>query len=601
MIYLMQARSSSTGKLVTWVFSGSAPDNSGSAFPGPGSPMDIASTLDVGAAVPMLSITSISPSSGSVGGGTSLTINGTRFLAGAIVYVLDPADPSGVVYATGVVVVSETQITCVMPAHSTTGAETVYVLNPDPDTQVAGSPSPYTYTNTAPTIEAIIRNAVRLDGARGFNLVGSGFIGVTQAFATLDGVRLMDEWALSHRDDSQSLTAALPKVSQSFTGDGSIISAAIFSIDKTGSPVGDIRAKVYAHSGTYGTDSLPTGTALATSDPFPAASLTGSFAPISFAFSGVNKILLEAGVYYCLVVEFTYVSGGGGAFVNVGADVSSPTHSGNFAYYYDPGAHPPGGWNTTAFDLCFQIWTVSTTAVPIPLEIVDIINNTTLAITGPPDPGLYDIAVISPAGSSTPVAPLSFVKLLVFSMTPTSGKPGVDVLFVGSHFDMVTDVHMAGTLTPVPFVSSSDGTSMHVTIPTQAAGYSDLHFVTPLGTFVLGFFLIVAAVVPSISYLSPATTDEGGGDTLDIFGADFFDASAVTVDGGAASFTYVDQGHIRMIAPAGVGAVNVTVTTPKGTSAAATLTYTASIPGDALLQEDGTPILQEDGDYIILE
>ena len=54
-------------------------------------------------------------------------------------------------------------------------------------------------------------------------------------------------------------------VGQSFTGDGKTLSSVKFYARKVGSPTGNIYAKIFAHSGTYGTSSVPTGTELAVS------------------------------------------------------------------------------------------------------------------------------------------------------------------------------------------------------------------------------------------------------------------------------------------------------------------------------------------------
>ncbi|HUI41246.1 MAG TPA: IPT/TIG domain-containing protein [Terriglobia bacterium] len=68
-------------------------------------------------------VTSVSPSSGSVNGGTQVTVTGTNFESGATVTF-------GATAATGVTVTSSTQITAVTPAESA-GTVSVTVKNPD--------------------------------------------------------------------------------------------------------------------------------------------------------------------------------------------------------------------------------------------------------------------------------------------------------------------------------------------------------------------------------------------------------------------------------------------------------------------------------------
>src|SRR5205085_4739723 len=68
-------------------------------------------------------VSSVSPNSGPASGGTAISIAGTNFVSGATVKV-------GGVAATGVSVVSATQVSAVAPAHAA-GAVAVTVTNPD--------------------------------------------------------------------------------------------------------------------------------------------------------------------------------------------------------------------------------------------------------------------------------------------------------------------------------------------------------------------------------------------------------------------------------------------------------------------------------------
>lgn len=102
-------------------------------------------------------------------------------------------------------------------------------------------------------------------------------------------------------------------VGESFTGTGGTLSSVKFILQKTGTPTGNAVAKIYAHSGTYGTSSVPTGTALATSDNFNVANLTTSYATYSIQFSGSNNFALVNGTNYVLTLEYS----GGDASNNI--------------------------------------------------------------------------------------------------------------------------------------------------------------------------------------------------------------------------------------------------------------------------------------------
>jgi phosphoesterase family protein/IPT/TIG domain-containing protein/phospholipase D-like protein len=93
---------------------------------------------------PPPTVTSISPTSGSTTGGTSITVSGTGFQAGATVSL-------GGVAATNPVVVNSTTITATAPAHA---AGTVDISVTNPGNQVTTLAQAFTYTNTQPQVPA---------------------------------------------------------------------------------------------------------------------------------------------------------------------------------------------------------------------------------------------------------------------------------------------------------------------------------------------------------------------------------------------------------------------------------------------------------------
>lgn len=97
-------------------------------------------TILPGGGLPAPTVSSVSPTSGTTAGGTTVTITGTDFVNGATVtFGTDPA--------TGVTVGSSTSITATTPAHAA-GPVSVTVTNPD--SQSATLPSAYTYTVPGP-------------------------------------------------------------------------------------------------------------------------------------------------------------------------------------------------------------------------------------------------------------------------------------------------------------------------------------------------------------------------------------------------------------------------------------------------------------------
>jgi len=96
-------------------------------------------------AAPAPTVTTITPSGGTVAGGTTLTITGTGFAVGATVTV-------GGYAASAIALTGTTQITALTPSHAA-GSASVIVKNPD--MQSATSPTNFTYTAIPPATPAI--------------------------------------------------------------------------------------------------------------------------------------------------------------------------------------------------------------------------------------------------------------------------------------------------------------------------------------------------------------------------------------------------------------------------------------------------------------
>lgn len=160
---------------------------------------------------------------------------------------------------------------------------------------------------------------------------------------------LIDSYSESNQNNFTQLgSGGYTAIAQSFTGAAGNINSCKFYLRKTGSPTGNGVAKLYAHTGTFGTDSAPTGAALATSDNFDVSALTTSFQLITFNFS--TPYTMSAATKYVIVFEYT---GGGGANLVEPGNVSSGGHGGNQSRYF-------GGWITNeTVDVCFYVYKAS--------------------------------------------------------------------------------------------------------------------------------------------------------------------------------------------------------------------------------------------------
>jgi len=150
-------------------------------------------------------------------------------------------------------------------------------------------------------------------------------------------------------------------IAQCVSGSGNEISKVGFWAKKTGSPTGSMVAKVYNMTGTFGTNGLPSGTALATSDNFSVSTLpAGTETYNEITFSGANQIMLSSGTNYCISFEYT----GGNSSNQVDMVVliagSGSEHPGNASYWNGT------TWRTTTYgslgtsgthdDLCFTAY-----------------------------------------------------------------------------------------------------------------------------------------------------------------------------------------------------------------------------------------------------
>lgn len=163
---------------------------------------------------------------------------------------------------------------------------------------------------------------------------------------------IVDSYIESNRDDDISVGPE-PDFSdtayQSFTGDGKALYSVKLYLSKTGTPTGNAHVDIYAHSGTFGTSSVPTGSVLATSSNFDVSTLTGTPTLYEILFTGANKITLTNATKY--VWAFVSNNGNASNFVNIGIDITSPTHGGNW------GDHFGGTWNAVAGgDLIFYVY-----------------------------------------------------------------------------------------------------------------------------------------------------------------------------------------------------------------------------------------------------
>ena len=160
---------------------------------------------------------------------------------------------------------------------------------------------------------------------------------------------LLDYWDGTCDSSVTLATSANDGAGQSFaSGAGGVVTTAQFFLKKTGSPTGNAVAKLYAISGSYGSTSIPTGAAMATSDNLDVSTLTTLYQQISFTFS--TPYTLTASTNYAVTIEYT--GGDVSNYVSVGLTTagSGAAHGGNAS------THATGTWtNVATLDLLFFV------------------------------------------------------------------------------------------------------------------------------------------------------------------------------------------------------------------------------------------------------
>ncbi len=170
----------------------------------------------------------------------------------------------------------------------------------------------------------------------------------------------LDSYATANQDSDEVLEEDHPSTlpghsacGQSFTtpndGKNYRLTSAKFYLKKSDPllPDGTLVAKLYAHSGVYGTSSIPSGNALAASDSVDLDTLTNAYALYTFTFSSIY--VLEPNTQYCIDVEAdaTWIID----TVMAGYDGSAPSHGGNMFHYDTSAFHAVAG-----SDLIFYVY-----------------------------------------------------------------------------------------------------------------------------------------------------------------------------------------------------------------------------------------------------
>ncbi|ARH95109.1 cell shape-determining protein [Streptomyces sp. MOE7] len=234
-----------------------------------------------------------------------------------------------------------------------------------------------------------------------------------------------------------------------------------------------------------------------------------------------------------------------------------------------PPSGPPSGGNTVTLTGTGLSGATSVKFGANPATILTS-SATQVTVIAPANTGTVNVTVTTAGGTSnalpytytaTPVPSLS-------SLNPTSGPTsgGNTVTLNGTNLTGATSVKFGSN--PATILTNT-ATQVTVTAPAGPPSSVGVTVTTAGGTSnPLPYFYLAA---PTVSDLSPHLGPATGGNTVTVFGSNLTLTSAVTFGGNPATgIIVVSDSQLTVTAPAGSGTVVVTVTTPGGTSTAAT-------------------------------
>ncbi|MEU8569589.1 IPT/TIG domain-containing protein [Streptomyces pathocidini] len=491
-------------------------------------------------------ITSISPISGPLAGGNTVTITGTGFTSATAVSF-------GGTPATSFTVNSATQITATAPAHAA-GSVNLTVTGPGGTSNAVV----YTYVG-APVLTSLVPNSGPAAGGNTVTINGTGFTG---ASAVNFGPNPATSFTIvSPTQITATAPAGSGTVNVTVVGPGGTSNALPYTY--VNAPV---ITSIFPTSGPLagGNTVTITGTGFTSAT---AVSFGGT--PATFIVNSATQITATAPAHAAGAVNVTVTSPGGTSNAVPYTYVAAPTITS-----ISPPSGPTSGGNTVTITGTGFGGATAVTFGPNPATSFTIVSPTQITATAPAGTGSVNVTVTGPGGTSNAV-PYTYVGApTITSVVPNTGPlaGGNTVTITGTGFTGATAVNFG----PNPATSFTIVSPTQITATAPAGtGTVNVTVTTPGGTSNAVPYTYVAA--PTITSVVPNTGPLAGGNTVTITGTGFGGATAVNFGPNpATSFTIVSPTQITATAPAGTGSVNVTVTGPGGTSNAVPYTYVAA-------------------------
>ena len=500
-------------------------------------------------AAPVPTVNSLKPSNGPAAGGNTIAVVGSNFTGATAVNF-------GSTPATSFSVFSSGQITAVVPAGS--GAADVTVTT-------SGGISPtvsgdiYKYV---PSVTSVSPTSDPTTGGTTVTINGTGFTGAT-------GVSFGGTAATFSVKSSSQISATAP------AGAGG-------TVDITVTTPGGTSATSTNDQYTYVTP--PTVTRVSPSSGPAAGGTSVTIAGTNFTGATAVSFGGTAASTYTVTsatsITATSPAGSGAVDVTVtipGGGTSATNSSDVFKYVpsvasVSPASGPTAGGtsitiNGTGFTGATAVSFGGTAA-----SAYSVNSSSKITATAPTESaGTIDVTVTTPGGTSATGAADQFTFVApptVTSASPSAGPTagGTSVTITGTNLTGATAVKFGTTSATFTIVSS---TQINATAPAESTGTVDITVTTAGGTSATSTNDNYRyAAVPTVTAVSPSAAPTAGGASVTITGTNFTGATAVKFGTTGATFTIVSATQINATAPAeSTGTVDITVTTPGGTSA----------------------------------
>lgn len=559
-------------------------------------------------------ITSVSPSAGSIAGGTTVTINGTGFLSAASVVMTTTTCGT-------LTVVSATQLTCVTGARGASVTNVIVTNSNGSATSVGG----YTYEG-APTITAVSPAAGTTAGNTTITLTGTNFLSTTGI--TVDGnpcgtIVIASKTSLTCKtpagaagpvdvvltNDNSSVTKvngftyeATPTVTSVSPSAGSTLGNTLVTVTGTGflsatavtigaacssitvvsattitcrtgaRGAGAVSASVTNPAGVgtlaspaYTYEAVPTITSIVPSSGTTAGGTTVtingtgflSATAVSFGGTACGTITIVSGS------QLTCVTGARGAssvavtVTNNAGSVS--TAAGGYTYEaaptvtaISPLAGASAGNTTITLTGTGLLSTTGVTVGGAACGTLTIVSNTTVTCKTPPGTaGPVDVVLTNATSSVTKTNFFTYDDIATVSLqSVVYGTTAGNTLITFTGTGFLSVTNITFGGTACTSIVLTSDTSMNCRTPARAAGAVTIAIINPSGTLSLPAAYTYEDA-PTFTAISPAAGAAAGGTTVTLTGTRFLSVSSVTFGGTACtSLSVVNATTLTCVTPA---------------------------------------------------